>query len=213
MSHRTKADSFFRSEEKEKIKKTTSAVELRTNGEVAVMVVESSDKYIKAEITGGIVSGGLLALILTVLFFHSSLWSYIPLSFILFFPFNFLFRKRPEIKAAFIGLKQKNIAVRERALRAFYEKGLYKTRDNTGVLFFISLLERKVWVLADKGIHEKIKQDTLNRFAAEVSIGIKTGHACEALCTAIEEAGDLLSRHFPKTSGDIDELSDEVMTG
>lgn len=213
MGHKTKADSFFRSEEKEKIKKTTSAVELRTDGEVAVMVVNSSDKYIETEITGGIVFGGLLSLILTVLFFHSSLWYYIPLSFIFFFPFNFLFRKRPEIKSAFIGVKQKNIAVRERALIAFYEKGLYKTRGNTGVLFFLSLLERKVWILADKGIHEKIKQDTLNRFAAEVSIGIKTGHACEALCKAIEETGDLLSRHFPKTSGDVDELPDDIITG
>jgi len=116
------------------------------------------------------------------------------------------------MKTAFIGLKRKELTVMQRAIRAFYEKGLYKTKKNTGVLFFLSLLERKVWVLADSGINEKIDQATLNRFANIVSQGIKDGNAYEALCTAIKEAGTLLEKHFPITPGDIDELPDEVMT-
>ena len=100
----------------------------------------------------------------------------------------------------------------QRAVGAFYEKELYKTKKNTGVLFFISLFERKVWVLADKGIYVKIEQETLNRFADTVSAGIKEGSACEALCIAIIEAGELLSKYFPITSGDTDELPDEVIT-
>ena len=79
------------------------------------------------------------------------------------------------------------------------------------VLFFLSLLERKVWVLADKGIHGKIHQKTLNRFANIVSKGIKDGHACDALCEAIMEAGELLTKHFPAIAGDVDELPDDVM--
>ncbi|HNS14804.1 MAG TPA: TPM domain-containing protein, partial [Syntrophorhabdaceae bacterium] len=102
-------------------------------------------------------------------------------------------------------------AVRQRAVKAFYENGLYKTRENTGVLFFISLLERKVWVLADKGIHEKIRQQALNRFADMVSKGIREGHACDALCEAIKEAGELLKMHYPVTPGDVDELANEVI--
>ena len=98
-----------------------------------------------------------------------------------------------------------------RAEQAFFEKGLYKTKKNTGVLFFLSLLERKVWVLADKGIYEKMDQETLNRFANEVSRGIKEGRACEALSQAIQEIGVLLSKHFPITSDDTDELSDDVI--
>jgi putative membrane protein len=103
-------------------------------------------------------------------------------------------------------------AVRQRAVRAFYEKGLYKTRMNTGVLFFISLLEHKVWVLADKGIYEKIDQETLNGFARAVSLGIKEGRACDALCKAIRDAGEVLSKHFPLTHGDTNELTDTVIT-
>lgn len=210
--HSVRAERFFTKEEREKIKETTRDVESGTIGEVAVMVVESSDPYVEAEIIGGVLLGSLLALIITVSYFHSSIWSYVVLSFLLFFPSFFIFKKFPVLKTAFIGHKRKRYAVREKALRAFYERGLYKTKKNTGVLFFLSLLERKVWVLADKGIHEKIKQEALNKFAKIVSAGIKEGRASDALCEAIREAGALLAMHFPKTPDDTDELPDDVMS-
>ncbi len=208
-----RADTFFTHEERERIKAATHEAESRTIGEIAVMVVESSDRYIEAEIIGGVILGSLFSLIITVLFFHSSLWSYIPLSFVFYFPSFFLFKMQPGLRTAFIGHTRKTHAVRQRALRAFYEKGLYKTRHNTGVLFFVSQLERKVWVLADKGIHEKISQEPLNKLAQSVSQGIREGRACDALCEAIKEAGDLLAGHFPKTPEDTDELPDKVMSG
>lgn len=212
MKYFLKADKFFTEEEKKRIEETTRYVESRTIGEVAVMVVDSSDQYIEAEAIGGVLMGSLLSMIVTISYFHSSIWSYIPLSFLLFFPCRLIFKKVPILKTTFIGIKRKDDTVRLRAVRAFYEKGLYKTKKNTGVLFFLSLLEKKVWVLADKGIYEKIDQETLNKFARIVSQGIKDGRACDALCEAIKEAGELLSRYFPITPGDIDELPDEVMT-
>jgi putative membrane protein len=207
-----KSERFFTAEEKERLKATTREVESRTIGEIVVMVVDHSDHYIEAEVLGSVLLGSLLSLILTVLFFDASLWFYIPLSFIFFFPCWFLFIKVEVLKRLFIGIRRKEEAVRLRAERAFFERGLYKTKKNTGVLFFISLLEKKVWVLADKGIYEKMDQETLNRFANEVSRGIKEGRACDALCQAIQEIGILLARHFPITPDDTDELPDDVIT-
>ena len=207
-----KADQFFTSEEKERIKATTHSVESRTDGEIAVMVVDQSDRYPDAEILGGIIFGGLLSLVVSDLFFHDSLFFYIPLSFILFFPFRWIGATFPWLKLVFIGPHRKKEAVRRRAVQAFYEKGLYKTRFHTGVLIFLSLLEHKVWILADEGIYEKMTQETLNRFSQEVSLGVKEGRACESLCQAIEGIGRLLAEHFPITPGYIDELPDEVMT-
>jgi len=212
MKKMSKAEKFFTEKEKIKIADTTCDVESRTIGEVAVMVVDSSDQYADAEIAGGILLGSLLSLIIANLFFYSSLWSYIPLSILLFFPSRLIFKKIPSLKTAFIGLKRAEETVREEAIRAFYEKGLYKTKKNTGVLFFLSLLERKVWILADKGIYEKIEQETLNKFAITVSQGIREGRACDALCKAIKEAGDVLAIHFPMAAGDTDELSNHVIT-
>lgn len=208
----SKAEKFFTAEEKEKLRATIHEAESRTIGEIVAMVIDHSDHYLEVEVLGGILLGSLLSLVLTLLFFHSSLWSYIPLSFIFFLPCWWLFMRVETFKKLFIGARRKEEAVRLRAEQAFFEKGLYKTKKNTGVLFFLSLLERKVWVLADKGIYEKMDQETLNRFANEVSRGIKEGRACEALSQAIQEIGVLLSKHFPITSDDTDELSDDVIT-
>lgn len=212
MRYNIKAEKFFTEEEKTRIKETTQDVESRTIGEVVVMVVDSSDQYIEAEFIEGMLVGSILSLILTILYFHYSIWVYIPLSFLFFFPSWFIFNRIPVVKTAFIGIKRKEHAVRERAVRAFYERGLYKTKKNTGVLFFLSLLERKVWVLADSGIYEKITQETLNRFAKSVSQGIRDGRACDVLCEVMKETGELLAINFPITPDDIDELPDEVIT-
>lgn len=222
IKHHIRSDKFFTKEERERIKQTTIEVESRTIGEVAVVVVDHSSLYMEAEIIGGVFLCSLVSLIVTEIlfhlsepvaefFFHSSVWLFIPLAVVLFFPGRLLFKKMPSLKFAFVGKKRKERAVKERALRAFYEKGLYKTRQSTGVLFFLSLLERKVWVLADRGIHGKIHQHTLNKFTGVVSKGIREGLACDALCEAIREAGELLAKHYPAIAGDIDELPDGVM--
>lgn len=207
-----KAEKFFSKEEKQRIKETTHEVECGTIGEVVVMVVDRSDDYLDGEVMGGVVGGSLLSLTITALFLNASLWFFIPLAFVFFFPFRSIFKKYYPLRTAFLGVKRREHAVLHRAIRAFHEKGLNRTKERTGVLFFISLLERKVWVLADRGIHEKIGQETLNTFAAKVSKGIAEGRACDALCEAMKEAGALLAKHFPKTKDDRDELPDDVTT-
>jgi putative membrane protein len=208
----SRADQLFTKDERERLKATIHEAESRTIGEIVAMVVDHSDHYMEAEVFGGILLGSLLSLALTLLFFHSSLWSYIPLSFMFFLPCRWLFMRVKVLKKLFIGVRRKEEAVRLKAERTFFEKGLYRTKQHTGVLFFLSLFERKVWVLADKGIYEKMDQETLNRFAREVSIGIKEGRTCEVLSKSIQEIGLLLSRHFPITPDDTDELSDTIMT-
>lgn len=207
-----KIDNFFNEEEKNKIKETIVSTEAKTTGEIATMIVETSDEYKDGEVLGCILFSGLISLIITALAFHASVWVYIPLVFILFFPFRLLFNFFPSLKLAFVSNKRIEKKVMNRAIRAFYEKGLYKTRHNTGVLFFISILEKKVWVIADKGIYSKITQEDLNRFARSISEGIKEGKACITLCNAISEIGEVLALHFPISKDDINELTDEMMT-
>lgn len=211
MRHRIKADSFFTEKEKEQIKVTTIGVEARTIGEIATVVIDQSSEYKEAEIVGGVFVGSLASLIITALFFHASVWAFIPCAFIFFFPARLLFQKIPMLKASFIGKARKEKAVKERAVRTFYERGLYKTKKHTGVLFFLSLLEHKVWILADKGIHGKLQQQTLNKFARMVSKGIQEGRPSDALCEAITGVGEILWEHYPITDADTDELPNVVL--
>jgi len=211
MEERSKAALFFTESDKERLRAAVLDVESRTIGEVVVMVVDASDDYPEAEIIGGIFLSSFVSLILTFLFLHASIFWFVPISFALFFPFKLLLRSLPHLKKPFLGADRKDEAVRTRAFVAFYEHGLDKTRQRTGVLFFLSLFERKVHLLADQGIYPKIGQETLERYAGIVVEGIKKGHACNALCQAIQDTGQLLSTHFPTIPGDTNELLDAVI--
>jgi len=205
------ADKLFSQEEMSRIKDAVCVAESGTTGEIVVMVVDYSDTYPEAATLGGVIVGSFLSLLTVTTFFDSSLWEFLPLSFILFFPAVLIFRKIPVLKSALISRARKEDAVRRRALAAFYEKGLYKTRDNTGVLFFLSVLERKVWVLADSGIISKIDQATLNTFAGGITLGIREGRACQAVFESVDRMGRLLAEHFPVKPDDTDELANDVI--
>ena len=212
MGKRSLADTFFSNEEREAIEASVREAESRTIGEIAVMVVDASDEYLHADTIGGILFSGALSFLGAVALFHSAIVPFIVLTALLFFPCRMFVRSFPVIKSEFISPRKKRDAVRIKALLAFYEKGLYRTQAQTGVLFFLSLMERTVWVLADKGIYEKIRQEQLDRFAATVSQGVREGRAAQALRQAITEAGTLLAEHFPMTPGDKNELSDRIIT-
>ena len=229
------AAQFFSEAEKEKIREAVASVEKSTAGEIATMVVDRSDSYREADILGAVLLAGFLALIIEVLLeyyvvtggsavwsgtnqenlqmvlYGISIWAYIPMAFLLFFPSRLLFRKFPALKLPLIGKKRIEEAVRERAVRAFYEKALYKTRDETGVLIFISLLERKVWILGDRGIDRKIPHTYWQTLVGEITAGLSEAHACEALCAVIRKIGEELARLFPGKSDDYNELSDEIL--
>lgn len=206
------AKDLFTEAEQERIRLAVEAAEATTSGEIATMMVERSDRYREAEILGGVLLAGMLALICAILIQHVTIWTYIPLVFLLFLPFRALLLRFPAHKLSFVGRRRIEEAVRERAVRAFYEKRLYKTKDETGILIFISIMERKVWILADRGIDRKIHHSDWQALASEISEGIRGGRGCESLCKVIEKCGKILATHFPRMPDDVNELPDDLIT-
>jgi putative membrane protein len=206
------ADNFFSPTEKERISQTIAAVEKLTAGEVAVVVADESDRYPESAILAGITLGSMVALLITDLLFHDSLWFFLPLALLAALIIGWLTGKVPALKRLFIPHARLEEEVAQRALQVFYDKGLHRTRDATGVLFFISLMEHKAWVLADQGIYQKISQEKLNQHAANMATGIKQSRAAEALCQEIQQIGIVLAQHFPIKSDDTNELPNEVQT-
>ena len=205
------AHDFFTSAERERIRLAVEAAGATTSGEIATMVVERSDSYREAETLGAVLGAALVAFVAAVASHHVTIWSYVPLAFILFFPSRWLILRVPALQRPFIGRRRLVRAVRDRAVRAFYEKGLYRTRHETGILIFISLFERKVWILGDRGINGKIPPESWHHLARTLSQGLREGMACEALCTVIARCGEELACHFPREADDVNELPDEPL--
>ncbi len=208
-----RAANFFSDQDKRRISEAIRRVEKKTSGEVAVMVVESSDSYPEASILAGLGFGTLLGLVLTDLFFDDSLWIFLPLAAGLGMAAGLATRFLPPLKRLFCLPNRMEQAVKDHALLAFYEKGLHQTRDRTGVLFFLSLFEHRIWVLADKGIYEKIDQATLQEFANRIALDARHGDVAGGLCREIEAMGEILARHFPIKPDDTNELPNEVIIG
>jgi putative membrane protein len=203
---------FFTQQELEAVSQAVARAEAHTSGEIATMVVPESDRYREAEQLGALLTSGLVAIVPAVLWHHVTIWSYLPLVCLCYFPLLLLFRRFPRLKLSFVGPRRQTEAVRERALSAFYQKGLYRTRDETGILIFISLLEHKVWILGDRGIDARIAPGSWQTLADELAEGIRAGRGAQSLCTVIARCGAELARHFPRRGDDRNELPDQVFT-
>jgi putative membrane protein len=206
------AETFFTVQEQERIRQAVAAAEKKTSGEIVPMVVNSSARYAEVEAAGlsvGLVIGTLSAFLLhdPFAYIHSQLlW---PLGGA---ALGYLVCTIPPVKRRLIPRDRVENAVDLRSLAAFTAHGLHHTREHTGILILVSLLEHRVEVLADRGINEKVPTGTWDEIVQIVTNGLKTGNACDGLCTAIGRCGEILGEHFPRPPDDVDELANRLVT-
>lgn len=105
--------------------------------------------------------------------------------------------------------------VAERARHAFVANGLAHTQQRTGILIFVALLERRVVVLADEGIHRALDPNESWQQVVELAVGgLRRGGADDAvngLEAAIRRCGEILARHVPAPDRNPDELSNRIV--
>ena len=102
--------------------------------------------------------------------------------------------------------------VHHQAITQFMTLGLTETKDRTGVLIYISELEHRVEILADKGINDKVSDHYWEKHVETLTQGIKSNTHFETLKTVISDIGKHLEESFPATGQNPDELSNKVIT-
>lgn len=207
------AAEFLPESDKEKITNAVKKVETITSGEIVPMVVSSSYHYPVSNIIGAFILSMIISLAMVFITGNEDLWLFLAVFIALFTLFHWLIRFALPLKRMFITESEINEEVEEAAITAFYRNGLSETRDKTGVLIFISVFERKVRVLADSGINEKVPQDTWQRIVDMIVEGIKRGEQGEYIVKAVLETGEILKTHFPVREGDKDELDNLIVEG
>jgi putative membrane protein len=100
-------------------------------------------------------------------------------------------------------------AVLARAEQSFLEQGVTETRDRSGVLLFLSEAERRVELLADRGIHERVGTEDWQMLVNDVVKAIREGRPGAGIAGAVDAIGARLAQHFPPRSDDVNELADE----
>ena len=213
----TAAEKFLTPAERENVTLAVRQAEGLTSGEIVPMVVSSSSPYPMAAVTGGVILAFSLSLLLTspvaTYFWYDPLnmWLFLTLFVPLYLVAHQAVKHIPPLKRLFVSKAQTEEEVRKAAVTAFFSEKLYKTKDENGILLFISVFERKVWILADAGINAKIDQDRWQGLVELITTGIRDGRQSEALCEAIGQVGNILQEHFPIQPDDINELRDLIV--
>ncbi|TXT40693.1 MAG: hypothetical protein FD135_994 [Comamonadaceae bacterium] len=86
---------------------------------------------------------------------------------------------------------------RQRALAMFGKLRVWDTEHNNGVLIYLLLVEKRLEIVADRGLNARVDADTWTRLAASMSSAFKSQDYEAGLSLAVQEVNHLLQQHFP----------------
>ncbi|MBR1638412.1 MAG: TPM domain-containing protein [Treponema sp.] len=208
------------------IKKAVADAEAKTTGEIAVAVTAESARYSFWELLAGNIAAALVLIVMIpfadkirglyrMLYWQNEPSWILPLFYIItcFASVIIIFylANIPALDRLIIPPSVKRSCVTHRAFRYFTESGVYETAEHSGILIFVSYMERQVRIVADSGISAKISQDMWNLIADELAENIGKGQVKLAFTTAIEKCGALLAENFPPHQENPNELSDGLV--
>jgi len=197
-------------DDKKAIAETIHKAEATTSGEIVFAVSDASGRYLQANFQGALIGmAAATAVYLLMPAAHSIgmlLWIEI-LSFALFYA---LLPHLPW-RRWLVTAQEMETRVHEAAFVEFFSSGLHRTREANGVLIYLSAFERRVVVLGDRGIHEKMGDRHWDEARDTIIRSIREGKARQGICAAVELCGRGLAEYFPPRPDDVNELPDQVI--
>ncbi|MGE4422376.1 MAG: TPM domain-containing protein [Pseudodesulfovibrio sp.] len=205
------AETFLTQTEQDALVECVKKAESTTSGEIVPVIATMSYDYPRAGLIGSLILGALAAVALTLVLGREDMWVFLALFLALFFCFSRLFDAFPALKRPFLSKREMREEVAEAAFTAFHAHGLHDTRDKTGIILYVSVFERSVQVLADKGINDQVNPQAWEEVVAMVTDGIRAGKPGQALCAGVTRCGEMLTKRFPIKPDDTDELPNLII--
>jgi uncharacterized membrane protein len=88
---------------------------------------------------------------------------------------------------------------------------MFKTRQRNAVLILVAPASRTFAIFGDEAIHAKCGQPFWEEVAAAMTGYFRESKFTDGLVHAIDRAGKLLAKHFPRRPDDKNELPDDVI--
>lgn len=205
---------YLRPDRVQLIEDAVRAAELKTSGEIVPMIVRRSS-------TIGHVPFILLSLLVAVFMIVDGPgwqyevvgehWSWYLVDTVVLVVVTALLSRWTFLQRVLTPRDDQAEQVDMRAEVEFYHSNIHETAAETGVLLFVSLMEHRAVVLADKAIDECTPGDTWDEVCRVMVEGIKKGHVGLGLADAIERCGDILAEQFPAAADDINELHNTLV--
>ena len=207
---------LFKEDDYRTIEQAIAEAEKKTSGEIVVLAAPASDGY--GWVRWAWIAGGLLLGTIGVVIASAS--GHWPLAFWKLLEAQALGAAAGLVLSALDPVVRMTVPRRVAAHRVhreclanFTAAGLHETRERNGVLLYLSELERRVQILADRGIHGKVGEAFWRTQVDAIVRGIGEGRATSAVSDAVRRIGDELGSHFPHRPDDTNELGDHVLRG
>jgi putative membrane protein len=211
-------DRFFSPADHAAIETAVREAEARSAGEIVPYAVERSDRYARAFWTAATLGALVAALAAALVRWASDVWGG-PLVLWIALPPGagaalgwLAVLALPGLRRALVPPDVQAERVRQRATQAFVEEEVFRTRGRTGILIFLSLFERRVLVLADRGLDGHVTSGEWAEVADGIAAGMRRGQPGPALAEAIRRCASLAAR-LPPRSDDRDELPGQLRLG
>lgn len=206
-------------EERALVEQAVQAAERTTTAEIVPMIVDRSGLYRDAGHRAGLT---LAILTLAVLLTAESGWlpwgwhaanaGWLLLAAMAAYGLGTWLGSFASIIRLFTSTDRMRHKVKLRAEVAFLSQGISRTRDRTGVLIMLSLLEHQVYVLPDRPLIDRIPEERWDDIVAAIVEQTKAGDVAGGLCRGIERCGVVLAEYYPSGAGDNpDELSNQLI--
>jgi putative membrane protein len=198
-----------------RVTKAITAAEKDTSGEIIVVATAQSDDYIHVPIhiaaALALAMPVILPLVARLLPWQavSHGWAYL-IQLLTFIVVALILSLEPLRHLITPKSLMRKYASRHAASQ-FLSMNMHGTRGRTGVLIFVSLLERHCEVIGDTAIAAKVPQATWQDIIDEMLPILREERIADGLIHGVERCGAILAQHFPPGGPDPNELPDRFI--
>jgi putative membrane protein len=194
------------------IRKAVEELEKTTSGELVCVVAQSSARYLMFPLFWAALASLLLPIAnpIAAKMGHIEPVVTFPVQSLVFVVLAGLFALTP-LRLALTPRAIRAGNCRRSAFEQFFVRKLHETTKRTGVLLYVSVDERYVELIADKGINDKVLPDAWNAIIAALVADIRDGKVHEGFVKAVGACKAVLASHFPESRRDINELPDALV--
>jgi len=205
---RSVASKFLDAAARTAFTRAIEAIEQVSAAEVVVAVRRRSASYLHANVAIGVAVAvaGLAAMLFSAHEF--------ALTSILIDPFvvggvaGAVVELLPTVKRLLSPRAMRQREVLRGARATFVERGVHRTRDRSGILVYISWLEREVAVVVDAGIERALPAEIHADAVRSLTAAISGGGA--AVARQLERFAPALAAAMPRRDDDVNELPDAI---
>lgn len=190
----------------DRLEQRVADVEEATTAEIVTVIAGRSGSYRDLAVLAG--AGSALVALLLLL--------YLPLSFpeITVVPLTALAGvvgtlacgRLPALLGWLATEDRRRAQVRDSARIAFVDEAVSATRERTGLLIYVSVLESRIEILPDHGLDARIPVGTWNEIVARAVREARSGQWLEQVEKILEYATPVLAERFPSSEDNPDEI-------